>query len=91
MFRCDVDGRKTKAGEKATKIIAIVRPKTYVITAEGDHKGETRYGHEIVKEIKVCQPCALKIKLNTNQILPIVQREARRISEEALKIYLALL
>lgn len=61
MFRCEKCGKVTKSGEKQTKKVVQTRTKTYYFEDKyGDKK--KKEGHEIVKEINLCEKCAKKEK-----------------------------
>lgn len=59
MFKCELCGKITKAGEKQTKKIIKTRDKIY---SYKDKKGNEKesVGKEIVKEINICEECAKK-------------------------------
>ena len=59
MFKCELCGKITKAGEKQHKKVVKTRDKTYInIDKNGNEKKTT--GTEIVKEINICEECAMK-------------------------------
>lgn len=59
MFKCELCGKITKAGEKQHKKVVQTRNKTYInIDKKGNEKKTT--GTEIVKEIRICEKCAMK-------------------------------
>lgn len=63
MFKCQICGKITKAGEKQTKKIVETRDKKYnYIDKHGNKKVST--GFEIVKEINICEECAKKEENN---------------------------
>mgnify|MGYP004606900099 CR=1 FL=1 len=59
MFKCELCGKTTKAGEKQTKKIIQTRDVKYSnILPNGKEKISD--GYEIVKEINICEECAKK-------------------------------
>lgn len=59
MFKCEICGKITKAGEKQTKKIIETRDVKYSnILPNGKEK--ITDGTEIVKEINICEECAKK-------------------------------
>ena len=59
MFKCERCGRITNAREKQRKKVVEVRAKTYINTDKYGREQKTS-GHEIVKELKICEKCAEK-------------------------------
>lgn len=63
MFKCEICGKITKAGEKQTKKIIVTRNVKYSnILPNGKEK--ITDGTEIVKEINICEECAKKEEKN---------------------------
>ena len=62
MFKCDNCDRITNSSEKEGKIITKIRDKIYYEKDKFGSKKEIARGHEIVKEIKVCESCAKEYK-----------------------------
>lgn len=62
MFRCDKCGRITDPREKLTKKTVLTRERVYQqVTGKGYYeKVNTTVGNEIVKEINLCEKCALE-------------------------------
>jgi hypothetical protein len=67
MFICQLCQRKTEPGEKMTKVVVRTRPVVYLSGRE-----EISRGSEIVREAKVCVPCAEK---RTGSQNPLVRKE----------------
>ena len=59
MFRCDKCKKITKPREKQTKKVVKTRTKTYYFEDKYGNK-KKKDGHEIVKEINLCEKCAEK-------------------------------
>lgn len=58
-FRCDTCGRALKDGQAPVFIVAQRRLRVYPpVFEDGKLKFKGGEGWEIVKEIKVCRPCA---------------------------------
>ena len=76
MFRCQICGQVSGAGTRANKVVLVSRAKNY--TSRGGHEGFQRRfrgvrppkveydkggkGHEIVREVLACEPCASRVK-----------------------------
>ena len=62
MFRCDKCGRIADPREKLTKKTVLTRERVYqqVIGKGYYEKVNTTVGNEIVKEINLCEKCALE-------------------------------
>lgn len=59
MFRCEKCGKITKPGEKQSKKVIKTREKSY-INKDKYGKEKITIGHEIVKEINICEECFSK-------------------------------
>lgn len=64
MFKCEKCGRITEPREKLTKKPIITREKVYQQIIKKGYYGKinTTVGYEIVKEINLCEKCALEDK-----------------------------
>lgn len=60
MYKCQKCHKNTLPNEKCNKVVVATREKTYVNKVK-DRKGKEfekiSYGHEIVREINVCDRC----------------------------------
>ena len=59
MFKCELCGKTTQAGEKQTKKIIKTRDKKY-INKDKNGNEKVSNGFEIVEEINICEECAKK-------------------------------
>ena len=59
MFKCDMCGKITEAREKQHKKIVEVRQKTYYNKNEWGREKKS-VGHEIVRELNICEECTEK-------------------------------
>ena len=55
MFKCDQCGKTTKSGEKQERVPMKHRPKKYY--NPNSKRNKHTVGHEIVKEIVLCEKC----------------------------------
>lgn len=79
MFKCELCGKTTKAGEKQTKKVIETRNKIYSnILPNGKEKISD--GYEIVKEINVCEECARLEEEKDEQSR--ICKKSKRISEK---------
>ena len=69
MFKCEICHKTSKSGEKQNKKVVEVRDKVYYYIDKSG-KEKQSHGTEIVKEIKVCDKCYLKLieEENNNEI-----------------------
>lgn len=55
MFICQVSGRVSKPREKSYRVVVETRPKSYFREMKDGTKKKVGEGHEIVRELVVCE------------------------------------